>query len=121
MPSMMPLKTQKRDDATLLAPFEIWEVPFGNATIKFHEPLVLTPAWMPDDPEEPDDNEYLQIICPELEIDVCAENRDELLAWVHSDILMNWKHFVSREDSELNSQTLPIKRKYLSLAEVVDG
>ena len=107
------------DDQTMLAPFEIWEVPYGDATIKFHEPLILTPTWMPDDPEEPDENEYLQVIDPELFIDVCAETRDELLAWIHSDILMNWKHFVSKDDSKLNSGTLPIKRKYLAVAEVI--
>jgi len=109
------------DDYTMLAPFEIWEVPYGDATIKFHEPLVLTPTWVPDDPEEPDENEYLQVIYPELAIDVCAETRDELLAWIHSDIFMNWKHFVSKDDSKLNSGTLPIKHKYLAVAEVVDG
>jgi len=103
-----------------LAPFEIWEVPLDDSTIKFHEPLILTPAWMPSDPDEPDDNEYLQVVCPELEIDVCAESREDLLEWIRSDIFMNWKHFVSKEDSELNRQTLSLKRKYLSLAEVVD-
>ena len=108
-------------ETALLAPFEIWEVPYDNSTIKFYEPLVLTPTWVPDDPDDPDENEYLQVIVPELAIDVCAETRDELLAWVHSEIFMNWKHFVSKDDSQLNSQTLDLKRKYLAVAEVVDG
>jgi hypothetical protein len=108
-------------ETTLLAPFEIWEVPFGDATIKFFEPLVLTPTWMPDDPDEPGDVEYLEVIYPELAIDVYAENREELLAWVRSEIFMNWKHFVSKDDSQLNRDTLAIKRKYLAAAEVVDG
>jgi len=85
-------------ETAVLAPFEIWEVPYGDSTIKFHEPLVLTPTWVPDDPDEPDENEYLQIIHSELAIDVLAENREELLAWVHSEIFMNWKHFVSKDD-----------------------
>jgi len=109
------------DDQAMLAPFEIWEVPYGNAMIKFHEPLILTPTWMPHDPDEPGDVEYLDVICPELFIDVYAENREELLAWIHSEIFMNWKLFVSKDDSQLNSDTLPIKRKYLAIAEVVDG
>jgi hypothetical protein len=109
------------DDETMLAPFEIWEVPYGDSIIKFHEPLILTPTWMPHDPDEPDDVECLQIIFPKLEIDVCAETREELLAWVYSDIFMNWKHFVSKDDSQLNFGTLPIKRKYLAIAEVIDG
>jgi hypothetical protein len=105
----------------MLAPFEIWEVPYGDATIKFHEPLILTPTWMPHDPDEPGDVEYLDVIYPELAIDVYAENRDELLAWIHTEIFMNWKHFVSKDDSQLHASTLPIKRKYLAIAEVVDG
>ena len=108
-------------ETALLAPFEIWEVPFDNSTIKFHEPLILTPTWMPHDPDEPGDVEYLDVIYPELAIDVYAETRDELLAWIHSEIRMNWKHFVSKDDAQLNSQTLALKRKYLAVAEVVDG
>ena len=108
-------------ETDILAPFEIWEVPFGDSTIKFFEPLVLTPTWVPDDPEEPDENEYLQIIFPELAIDVFAENRDELLAWVHSSIFINWKLFVSKDDSELIPSTRALKRKYLAVAEVIDG
>jgi hypothetical protein len=111
----------KTQNDLLLAPFEIWEVPFGDRAIKFFEPLVLTPTRMLHDPDEPGDVEYLQIIYPELEIDVCAETREELLAWVHSDIFMNWKHFVSKDDSKLNRDTLVIKHKYLAVSEVVDG
>ena len=113
--------TPKTQHDSLLAPLEIWEVPYDNATIKFHQPLLLTPTRMPLDPDEPGNVEYLQIIYPKLEIDVCAENRDELLAWVHSEILMNWRLFVSQDDSRLNSDTLAIKRRYLAVAEVVDG
>ena len=109
------------DNQTMLAPFEIWEVPYGDATIRFHEPLILTPTWMPHDPDEPGDVEYLDVIDPDFFIDVYAETRDELLAWIHSEIRMHWKHFVSKDDSQLNSGTLPIKHKYLAIAEVVDG
>jgi hypothetical protein len=108
-------------ETALLAPFEIWEVPYDNSTIKFHKPLVLTPTLMPHDPDEPGDVEYLDVIYPELSIDVYAENRDELLAWINSEIYMNWKHFVSKDDSQLSAQTREIKRKYLAVAEVVDG
>ena len=108
-------------ETALLAPFEIWEVMLDNSSIKFHEPLILTPSWVPDDPDEPDENEYLQIIYPKLNIDVCAETRDELLDWVRSEIFMNWKNFVSKEDSQLIPSTLALKRRYLAVAEVVDG
>ena len=115
----MPIMTAI--DTDVLAPFEIWEVPFGNKTIKFFEPLLLTPSVMPHDEEEPGDEEYLDVICKELSIDVYAKNRDELLSWIRSEIFMNWKHFVSKEDRELNADTLALKRKYLTIAELVDG
>jgi hypothetical protein len=108
-------------DTDVLAPFEIWEVLYGNKTIKFYEPLLLTPRIMPDDPDEPDDVEYLQVVYPELAIYVNAENRDELLGAVHSNIRMNWKHFVSEKDSQLSPQMQTVKRKFLAMAEVVDG
>ena len=109
-------------ETDVLAPFEIWEVPFDNGkTIKFFEPLVLTPTWMPHDPDEPGDEEYLDVIYPELAIDVYAENRDELLAWVHSEILTNWDRYVQKDDSRLSPQTKAIKYAYLAVAEVVNG
>ena len=108
------------DDQTMLAPFEIWEVPYGDATIKFHEPLILTPIWMPHDPDEPGDVEYLDVICPELSIDVYAENREELLEAVHSNIYMNWKNYVQRDDSRHSPRTKAIKYAFLAIAEVVD-
>ena len=104
-----------------LAPFEIWEVLYGDRTIKFFKPLVLVPSWMPDDPDEPCENEYLQIIYPELAIDVYGENRDELLDAVHSDIRLNWKHFVQVPDDRLIPATKKIQQNYLAVAEVVDG
>ncbi len=76
---------------------------------------------MPHDPEEPEEVEYLQILDPEWDIDVFAKTRDELLSWVHSDIRMIWKHFVSQDDSRLDSRSLAVKRKYIDVAEVVDG
>ena len=117
---MMLSRTPSTADVTLFAPFEIWEVPFGNATIKFHKPLVLTPALMPDDPEEPDDHEYLQIICHELNIDVWAEDRDDLLEMIFSEIRFVWNHIVLKNDDDLDFESKMIKRNHLALAEVVD-
>jgi len=105
----------------ILAPFEIWEVPLGKSTIKFHQPLVLTPTQMPDDPDEPSDKEYLQIICPKLNIDVWGENRDDLLEAVFMDIRFIWNHIVLLDDEKLDSQSRIIKQNHLALAEVVDG
>ena len=104
-----------------LAPFEIWEVPYNGATIKFFQPLVLEPTWMPDDPDEPSENEYLQVIRSDINIDVWAETRDELLEVVLSEICFVWEHIVLQEDSELDAESKRIKRKHLAIAELVDG
>jgi hypothetical protein len=115
------LKTKNIAETTSFAPLEIWEVLLDNATVKFHQPLILTPTLMPDDPEEPDDEEYLQIICPELNIDVWAENQEDLLEIVHSEIRFVWKHIVLQDDGKLDAKSKTIKRNHLALAEVVDG
>ena len=109
-------------ETDVLAPFEIWEVPFDDGkTIKFHEPLVLTPTWMPHDPDEPGDEEYLDVIYPELAIDVYGENREELLEAVHFAIFMAWKKFVQVPDDRLIPATKKIQQNYLAIAEAIDG
>ena len=108
------------EELAMLAPFEIWEVLYGNQSIKFNTPLLLVPKRVPDDPEELSEKEYYQVIHPQLAIDVWAENREELLEAVHSNIRMNWKHFVQKDDSRLSSQTRAIKLAFLAVAEVVD-
>ena len=109
-------------ESTTLAPFEIWEVPLDDErTIKFHEPLILTPTWMPDDPDEPDDSEYPQVICPELNIDIWAENVDDLIEAVKYDIRFIWEHIVLKDDYDWDATSRSIKRNHLALAEVVYG
>ena len=109
-------------ESTILAPFEIWEVPLDDErVIKFNEPLILTPTWMPDDPDEPDDNEYPQVICPELNIDIWAENVDDLIEAVRYDIRFIWKHIVLMPDSALSKRAINIKKNHLAIAEVIDG
>ena len=115
------MPTMTAVDTDVLAPFEIWEVPFGDKTIKFNKPLMLTPSIMPHDEEEPGDEEYLDVICKELSIDVFADNRDELLEAVHSNIRMNWKHFVCEQDNQLSTTMQAVKRQFLTIAELVDG
>ena len=112
-------------ETDVLAPFEIWEVPFDDGkTIKFHEPLVLTPVPLPDDPEEPSasgENNYALIERPDLNISVFAETRDELEEFVLSEIRFIWQRFVLVDDAKLNVRTLAIKKTHLALAEVIDG
>ena len=109
-------------ESTVLAPFEIWEVSLDDhRSIKFHEPLILTPTWMPDDPDEPDDNDYPQVICPELGIDVWAENVDDLIDFVRNDIRFIWKHYVLKDDDQLIPKTRVIKKNHLAIAELYNG
>ena len=115
-------QTNASDAKTDLAPFEIWEVMLDNSTIKFHKPLVLTPTRMPHDPDEPGDVEYWDVIVPELNIDVFADNHDDLWEFVHSDIRFVWSHIVQVPDSQLDRESRAIKRRWLNIAEeVVDG
>lgn len=106
----------------ILAPFEIWEVPLENGnTLKFHSPLVLQPSWMPDEQDEPDDSEYLELDVPELNISAFGRNRNELLSCIYSDIRMTWRLFVRRKDLELTQRQSQLRAKYLNLAEEVDN
>jgi len=105
----------------VLAPFEIWEIPFGNRTIKFFEPLLLEPEYMPHDPDEPGDVEYLEVVCPKLNIDVYADNRKDLKEFLYSEIGFIWQHIVLANDSLLDAESRAIKRRYLEIAEEIDG
>ncbi len=105
-----------------LAPFEIREVMLDNSTIRFREPLVLTPEWLPDDPNDPDENEYLTVKVPELNISAVGSDIEELVDCVQSCINFGWRHYVQPDDSQLNYQIREIKRNYLAIAEeVFDG
>ena len=119
--SGMSPQTLNTTKTALLAPLEIWEVSLDDATIKFHQPLVLTPTWMADDPDEPSNDEYLQIICPELNIDVWGKDRDDLLEAVMMDIRFVWNHIVLEADEKLDAPSKIIKRNHLAIAEAVDG
>ncbi|MDR0326959.1 MAG: hypothetical protein LBI05_01545 [Planctomycetaceae bacterium] len=110
----------------LLAPFEIWEVQLGNRTIKFFEPLLLTPCWLEDDPDTPDDppvvrREYLGAERPDLEIFANGTNRRELWNSICSDIRSAWVHFVQPESPRLSRHGIRIKENYLRIAEEVDN
>ena len=108
----------------ILAPFEIWEIQLGNRTIKFFEPLLLTPFWLEDDPNEPDDppvtrGEYLGVERPDLEIFANGVNRRELWNCICGDVRSAWLHFVRAEPDRLSPHGALIKKNYLRIAEEV--
>ncbi len=105
---------------TELAPFEIWEVMLDNSTVKFREPLVLTPTRMHHDSDEPGDVEYWEVVDRRLAIDVYAETVDELIEAVHSAIRIAWRVFVRVPDDRLIPATKRIQQNYLAIAEEID-
>jgi hypothetical protein len=107
-------------EPALLAPVEIWEVALSDSIIKFFQPLILTPTFMPDDPDEPDENEYLKVDVPELAISSHGTTTEELVAAIRSDIRFAWRHFVRANDNQLAPDALIIKKSYLAIAEAID-
>jgi len=107
-------------ESTVLAPFEIWEVPLDDRrTIKFNEPLIVQPEILP--PEEPGDRTYLIIDMPKLNISVHAEDRDDLWEVLFFDIQFIWEHIVLNSKDALSQKAMIIKKNWLAIAEVVDG
>ncbi len=104
----------------VLAPFEIWDVPLGNGKyIKFLEPLVLTPTWMPHDPDEPGDVEYLEVEVPELEISAWGKDRRELWRCIFGDIREAWECFVQAKSHTPHGKQ--VQANYLAIAEEMDN
>ena len=104
-------------ETTLLAPFEIWEVPFGDSTIKFHRPLVLTPKRMP---REPGSENYWEIDVPALGLSAFGTDHESLWDCVQSCIRMAWKEYVCTDDGNLLPLAKTYKDAYLAIAEEVD-
>ena len=76
-----------------LAPFEIWEVPLDDSTIKFHEPLVLTPKRISAD------GGFWVIEQPELGLSAFGSDHESLWDCVQSCIRMAWKEYVCENHS----------------------
>ncbi len=117
--------TTKTDEKTLLAPLEIWEVQLGSRTIKFFEPLVLTPFWHETDPDDTGPR-HLGVEYPELDISAFGVTREELWRCIRGEIRFVWRHCVRQDDEKLTPQHRRLKAKYLNIAleiedrEVVD-
>ena len=108
----------------ILAPFEIWEIPIGEAAIKFHQPLILVPYWLEDDPDDPDDppvrgKNYLGVECTALDLSAFGSNRRELWQCIRGDIRTVWEHCVRVPDDKLSPENLVVKRNYLTIAEEI--
>ncbi len=117
--SQIDTNTPTTNAAEPLAPFEILEVMLDNSTVRFFEPLVLTPKILP--PEEPGDKTYWTVDMPELNISVHADNMDDLWEFVSSDIRFIWRHIVLAPPSTLSRAATKIKSNWLEIAEVLDG
>lgn len=100
----------------LLAPFEIWEVLLDNSTIKFHNPLVVTPEVL--DRGTPGECFFVEF--PDLDLSAVGIDREELLSCLRSDIRMTWKRIVQKHDNELVPEDRELKRRLLKAAEEVN-
>jgi len=89
-----------------------------NATIRFKEPLVLTPIPVSDDPDEPDDTNYMMVEYPELAISSVG-TIGELEIAVRADIRYAFRHFVMASDDQLTQATRAVKQNYLAIVEIV--
>jgi len=109
-------------ETAVLVPFEIWEVQLGNRTIKFFQPLLLTPHWLEDDPDDPDENEYLVVEYPDLDLTSWGRDRRELWNCIRADLREVWECFVRVPDDRLSLEGRKVKKAFLALAEEVsDG
>jgi len=105
-------------EPALLAPFEIWEVPLDDSTIKFNEPLIVKPAILDRGTPE----ECFCAECPELDISAAGVDIDELSSCLRSDIRMTWKRVLQKQNNKLTAKELAVKRRFLKIAEeVFDG
>ena len=104
---------------TLLAPFEIWEVQLGDRTIKFFEPLLLTPFWHEVGPNDQGPR-YLGIEYPRLDISAFGANRKELWRCIQGEIRFVWRRCVRQDDSKLSPQHRKLKSRYLAIAEEIE-
>ena len=102
-------------EPTLLAPFEVWEVPLDDSTIKFHEPLVLKPKQISAD------DSFWVIEKPELGLSAFGSDHESLWDCVQSCIRMAWKEYVCEDDNNLLPLAKKYKDAYLNIAEVIDG
>jgi len=103
----------------LLAPFEIWEVQLGNRTIKFFEPLVLTPFWHETDLNDQGPR-YLGIEYPDLDISAFGANREELWRCIRGEIRFVWRRCVRQDNDNLSPPHRKLKANYLAIAEEIE-
>lgn len=107
--------SQTQNDAQLV-PFEIWEVPLDNATIKFRKPLVLTPQIL----DRGTPGECLFAENTDLDLSAVGVDREELLSCLRSDIRMTWKRIAQKHDNELIPEDRELKHRLLEAAEEVN-
>ena len=105
-------------ETTYLAPFEIWEIQLGDRTIKFFEPLILTPFWHKTDPEDQGPS-HLGVECPDLDISAFGANREELWRCIRGEIRFVWRRCVRQDDKKLSPQHRKLKSNYLAIAEEI--
>lgn len=102
--------TQRGDP---LATVEVREVTTIDFSLRFHQPLRLPVSELPDSPD------FVYIKDDDLNIDVIAENLEQLQNELVWEIDIVWHNYAQAADEELSPEALRLKRKWLEIAEEV--
>ncbi len=93
-----------------LSDFSVSEVSCGASVLRFRSPMVLTPQLS-------DSQQFLMLHHDELDIDVIAQTREELLAELNEQIGLLWKEYALEDDSKLSKTASQLK---LRLKEAIE-
>jgi hypothetical protein len=95
-----------------LSDFIISEIACGECLLQFREPLTLSP-------EPTETKQYLILRHDDLDIDVIALTREELLNELHEQIDVLWREYAKEEDARLTPAALVLKRRLLDAIQEV--
>lgn len=104
----VPLEVSDATDFELvdLSPIEIHQVPLPTGVLK-----ALTPIEIPITLDETE--QLLEVEYERLDMNLCAESRDDLEALVREDLAVLWLNLASAEGASLTSRALAIKNRML--------
>lgn len=90
-----------------LSDFDIREVAYGESVLRFRPPLVLTP-------ELTESKQHMTLRHDELDIDVIASTREELLVELHEQIGILWRNYAEADDAVLSPKARELKQHLLN-------
>jgi hypothetical protein len=97
-------------DPVDLSDFILETIPYGNRNLKFKTPLILTPFL----------NDSMQLLCIEntdLNINVFAHTREQLIEELYQQIAALWLEYALEDDSKLTASAHELKKRLHSAIE----